>query len=245
MEFENASAESIARGCEKRDGAWVCLYCGRRFELGEVFACEGRLLKASRAAESHVRTAHPDRLGELFALGGKYLSLTDHQRELFRCFASGLSDAEIARQMGVTPSTVRRQRFTFRERAKSAKLFLAAWQIAEENKDDRAALLPIHKEATMVDDRYIITEEENRKILSNVFESLEPLRLKVFSSKEKKKIAILRRIAAEFEAGREYTEKEVNAILMAIYPDFATIRRYLVEYGYMDRTPDCRAYWKK
>ena len=47
----------------------------------------------------------------------------------------------------------------------------------------------------MADERLNITDEEYRKILGNVFESLDPLRLKVISSKEKKKLAALHRIA--------------------------------------------------
>jgi len=97
----------------------------------------------------------------------------------------------------------------------------------------------------MVDDRYSITKSEEEKILASVFESLQPLKLKVFSSKEKKKIVTLRKIASQFEQGRKYTEKEVNFTLITIYEDFATIRRYLVEYGFMERTNDCKEYWLK
>jgi len=97
----------------------------------------------------------------------------------------------------------------------------------------------------MVDERYEITEEESRKILENVFSSLEPLRLKVFSKKEKKKIVILRKVAEQFESGKQYSEPEVNAILKEIWEDFATMRRYLIEYGYLDRTKDGKTYWKR
>ncbi|MFR2551837.1 MAG: DUF2087 domain-containing protein [Clostridioides difficile] len=39
----------------------------------------------------------------------------------------------------------------------------------------------------------------------------------------------------QFERGKKYSEKEVNQILESIYDDFATIRRYLIEYGFMSR----------
>lgn len=97
----------------------------------------------------------------------------------------------------------------------------------------------------MVDDRYFISKSEEDKIVVSLFESLQPLKLKVFSPKEKKKIVILRRIAEQFEKDRKYSEKEVNAILKAIYEDYATIRRYLIEYGFMGRTNDCKEYWLK
>ena len=96
----------------------------------------------------------------------------------------------------------------------------------------------------MMDEHCVITEEETAKILKNVFESMEPLKLKVFSAKEKKKIVTLRRLAEEFEPGRKYAEREINEILKAVYGDYVTLRRYLIEYGYLTRTPDCKTYWK-
>ena len=67
--------------------------------------------------------------------------------------------------------------------------------------------------------------------------------LKQIPAREKKKIIILREIMKRFEPGREYTEKEVNRILKETYAeDFPSIRRALIEYGFMDRTDDCSAY---
>lgn len=97
----------------------------------------------------------------------------------------------------------------------------------------------------MVDARYEITQQEEQKILSTVFASMQPLRLKTFPPKEKKKVVILRTIAKEFEEGIRYSEVQVNEILKEIYPDYVTLRRYLIEYGYLERTRDGSAYWKK
>lgn len=91
--------------------------------------------------------------------------------------------------------------------------------------------------------RYVITEAERQKILGNVFESMEPLKLKVFSPKEKKKIVTLQRIAELFEPGRRYTEPEVNDLLRPVYGDFVALRRALIDYGFLQRTRDCMAYW--
>lgn len=246
LDLENVTAEELKKGCcTTADGALVCLHCGKTFEPDEVFPCGERYFTAEKAVRMHLETDHPDRFRELIDSGSKYLSLTDNQKELFLLFYSGMTDAEIAAQLGVSASTVRHQKFMFRERAKAARFYLAVWGMVEENKNKQAGLLPVHKGATMVDERYEITEEENKKILENVFKSLEPLKLKVFSPKEKKKIVILRKIAGQFEPGKQYTEKEVNAILKDIFDDYATLRRYLVEYGYMERTSDCRSYWLK
>lgn len=96
-----------------------------------------------------------------------------------------------------------------------------------------------------MDARYEITQQEEQKILSTVFASMQPLRLKTFPPKEKKKVVILRTIAKEFEEGIRYSEVQVNEILKDIYPDYVTLRRYLIEYGYLERTRDGSAYWKK
>ena len=227
VDVEKLSEKSLCSGLLEENGTFTCVYCGKVFEAGEVFPDAGRFFDARRAAEMHA-ASHNDKLEQLMDSGGKALSLTENQKTLLRLFASGLRDAEIAKQLGVTPSTI--------------------WTLAEEGKQNQAAqetLLAPHEGAKMVDERYVITEEENQKILENVFYSLEPLKLKVFSKKEKKKIVILRQVAAQFESGRTYTEREVNAILKEIWDDFATMRRYLIEYGYLDRTTDGSSYCKR
>lgn len=97
----------------------------------------------------------------------------------------------------------------------------------------------------MIDERYVITEQERDKILRISFESLEPLRLKMLSAKEKKKVVVLTKIAEQFEKGRIYTGKETDQILRQIYDDYVTLRRYLIEYGFMDRKADGSQYWLK
>lgn len=247
MHSNEASIAELQQGfAEQTDGTLVCLSCGKRFPAGEVFPYEGRFLTSAKAMRLHLREKHPQRFAEFLSGNARYLSLTENQKQLLLLFHAGISDSEIAKELGISPSTVRHQRFMFREKAKAAKLYLAAWEMTEEQKAEQpAVLLPVHKGATMVDNRYEITEEEYQKILGNVFESQKPLKLKVFSSKEKKKIVTLRRLAEEFEPGRRYTEKEVNQILGSVYEDYAVLRRYLIEYGYMDRTKDCSAYWRK
>ena len=79
-------------------------------------------------------------------------------------------------------------------------------------------------------------------VQGTVSTSGSPLRLRAFPRKEKKKIVVLRRIAQEFASGEAYTEKQVSAVLRDVYPDFATLRRYLIEYGFMTRSADGSRY---
>lgn len=48
---------------------------------------------------------------------------------------------------------------------------------------------------------------------------------------------VLQRLALEFDPGRRYTESEVNEILHEFHTDWSTLRRGLVDEGYLDREP--------
>lgn len=247
MKIEDLSVDEIERGYETDgNGAHRCLVCGASFAPGEVYQVGGRLYEASAAVERHVAEEHGDYLNRLLDDDSKYNALTDNQKRLMRLFSAGVSDKDIASEIGVSTSTIRNQKFMFRERAKQAKFYLAVYERAFGRRGDSPeAIMPIHDHATMVDERYVVTEAERESILRAAFESLSPLRLRVFPPKAKKKVVILTKIAESFEEGRKYSEKEVNAILSDIFDDYVTIRRYLIEYGFMDRTRDNSLYWMR
>ncbi len=67
-------------------------------------------------------------------------------------------------------------------------------------------------------------------------------RLRTIPSKQSKLLVVLDRLAQEFEPGRTYPEAEVNEILQRFHPDFAALRRYLVENGFMTREDN--VYWR-
>ena len=88
-------------------------------------------------------------------------------------------------------------------------------------------------------------EPEEQKILRGYFSSAQGLngKISVIPSKEKRKKVVLAEIAKRFDCGKNYTEQEVNEILHHIYDDYATLRRHMVEYGYMNRERDGSRYW--
>jgi Uncharacterized protein conserved in bacteria len=246
MKKEEKSLEEIQKGFSfsaERDG-YICLSCGEVFEKGEIFQIEKRFFEAKKAAALHVQAVHPEYLKNLITEDSKYNLLTENQQQLMLCFMQGKPDKDTARQLNISQSTVRHQKFMFREKAKQMRRYLAIYEAVFEKENGGDKMIPIHENAKMVDERFVITEDERANTLKTVFESLEPLKLKVFSRKEKKKVIILTKIAESFQPNREYKEPEVNEILKGIYHDFATIRRYLIEYGYLDRTKDGAKYWK-
>lgn len=250
----NLTVEEIKAGYtfDSQQDKYICNICSKEFEKGEIFKIEDRYFDAEKMTSIHIQKEHIDSLEFLMSQDKKYTGITENQRELLSMIYSGMTDSEIAKKMGVAPATVRHQRFTFREKAKQAKLYLAIYELAfqgiERSKglmDAKDEIVDIHSGAKMVDDRYFTTKSEEEKILVSLFSSLEPLRLINFPAKEKKKIIVLRKIIEQFEKDKKYYEKELNSILKGIYDDFATIRRYLIEYGFMERTNDCKYYWVK
>jgi hypothetical protein len=67
-------------------------------------------------------------------------------------------------------------------------------------------------------------------------------RLRTIPTKLSKLLVVLDHLAQEFEPGRTYPEAEVNEILQRFHPDYAALRRYLVENGFMTREDS--VYWR-
>jgi hypothetical protein len=70
-------------------------------------------------------------------------------------------------------------------------------------------------------------------------------RLKRWPSKRTLQLIAIDYLATKFEAGKIYTEKEVNDLLNRwhTFGDHATLRRELYEQGHLNRQPDGSEYW--
>jgi DNA-binding HxlR family transcriptional regulator len=60
-------------------------------------------------------------------------------------------------------------------------------------------------------------------------------RLVCIPAQLKKRQIVLERLAGEFEPGRDYTERDVNIVLLDFHDDVATLRRGLIEHKLMQR----------
>lgn len=69
--------------------------------------------------------------------------------------------------------------------------------------------------------------------------------LETIPAQRKKLEAVLRYVAADFEPGRRYSEKQVNEKLARFHADTATLRRELVGCGLMARAGGGGDYWLK
>jgi hypothetical protein len=73
---------------------------------------------------------------------------------------------------------------------------------------------------------------EQQRLVAHLFRDG---RLARIPAKRKKRAGALLEVLARFEPGRVYTEPEVNEVLLGVHPDFAYLRRELVNYHYLER----------
>jgi hypothetical protein len=88
-----------------------------------------------------------------------------------------------------------------------------------------------------------VSLEDIKLIKEKYVISTDPFKISNFPPKEKRKYILLCMMVHLFEPNKKYNEKEINEILKTIYSDYVTLRRYLVEYRFLDRLVDGSAYW--
>jgi hypothetical protein len=66
--------------------------------------------------------------------------------------------------------------------------------------------------------------------------------LHTIPTKRTKLLVVLDHLAQRFEVGERYSEAEVSAELEKVHPDYAALRRYLVDDGFLTREEG--VYWR-
>lgn len=244
--FWNADIEELKQGYIEEENHFLCLLCSKKIEKGIIYQDSGILYEAEKYMKVHIEQSHDSVFDYLIQLDKKLTGLTEHQNHLLRLFYQGKSDTDIQKETGIgSASTIRNHRFVLKEKERQAKLFLVMMELLKEKDQHAPSFLPLHKTAKMVDERYNITEDEMEKTLKKYFPEGIDRPLKKFPLKEKQKLVVLREIVKRFSPNKKYTEKEINEVLTAIYPDYIVLRRYLIEYGFIDRKSDGSSYWLK
>lgn len=248
-QFWNGSIGEIKKGYTENEEQLKCLICGKSFIKGRIYPINSEFYDAKKTVEIHIKNDHKSMLDYLINMNSSFIGISDVQKQLVKMFSDQLSDKDISIKLGIATSTIRNHRYKLREKEKQARLFLAMMELLTENTHkkinimDKEIICDPHKSATTLDDRFNITDKEKEKVIETYINENGSLRS--YPSREKKKIIVLEEIMKNFSREQKYSEKEVNKILERIYEDYATIRRALIEYGFIDRNKDCSAYWVK
>ena len=241
--FWNASVDELQQGYVflSEQDAYACLFCNHSCQKGLVYPDNGNFYEAERFMQLHIVREHSSAFDFLLTIDRRYTGLTDLQKQLLTLFRQGVSDTDIVTRLGrSSTSTIRNHRFSLREKEKQAKILLAIMGLV--NKPSVAppieAVSPTPEEQAPVPARI----KDNEKWLRIYFPDGPDGMLSEIPSKEKRRLAVLRHIAERFEPERRYTEKEVHTILKAVFPDYVTVRRLMVEHEILTYHKDTNLY---
>lgn len=81
--------------------------------------------------------------------------------------------------------------------------------------------------------------EKERNLLGRFFVGT---RLTEIPAQHGRRRVVLERLVQEFEIGLRFTEKEVNSMLQVFHPDYAALRRHMVDEGFLARADG--SYWR-
>ena len=222
---------------------FTCILCNSEYEKGHIYSSNEVLIDAEKAIKNHIIEKH----GSAFMLLLENIKngLSDIQKSILESIYKNQSDSEIAIKQGnKAKSTIRNHRFILREKYKEAKVFIAIMELLDNKMKKSDRFIDFHKNIPVNDERIMITEEEKDKIIEKYFDNKKPeMILKRIPKKQKEKLVILKQIITVFDKNKRYSEKEINQILKNIADDFASIRRYLVDFNFMNRTKSGSEYW--
>ena len=247
--FFDLSLEALKVGYLENHNEFKCIVCDETFMKGKIFKIGEDFYDAKKTVELHIKEKHNSILEYLLNLSSSYTGISESQKLVVNLMAKGYTDKEIAEEIKIAQSTIRNHRYKLREKEKQAKVFLTIMNLLQEsskkniNELEEDSLINFNPTMKQVDDRFNITKAESDKVISTYMD--ENKALKSYPAKEKKKIILLKEISKNFVQGKRYKEVEINRILKRIYEDNVSIRRDLINYGFLDRTKDCREYWVK
>lgn len=227
-----ADLADMKRGYSFSDGFYTCLICGRQTESGVVYPQDDALYEAERYMKMHIAKEHGSVFHALLQLDKRKTGLSEHQSNLLRLFYEGKSDTAIQAELHIgSGATIRAHRFALKEKERQAKVFVVLMELLREKVKPSFAQRPASGRAPSG-----IRGDFIDRFLKNG-------RLATLEVKKKNRLPLLKEVVKLFEADRVYTEKEVNEVLMPVYDDFLSLRRYLVDYGLLRRKDDGSAYW--
>ena len=242
--INRASPRELAQGFSHgaRGESYRCLRCEATFSEGYVYPTSLGLATAAKAAAEHARTAHGDIFGDLLSLGKEITGIPEAQADLLGLLRLKKNDREIADALGgKSPSTIRNQRRALRKREVESKIYLALMELLEKQGSREDRLVEYHNEMPVRDDRTLVTQSEAAAIERKYLDAEG--RLPKIPRKEKEKLVILKKLSEQFHPGRIYGRTEVDDMLGFANPDYAALRRYLVDYKFLEREPNGSAYW--
>ena len=241
--IHRASIEELRQGyiCDAEKRLYDCLFCQFETVWGRIYQHDDQFEDAELTMQNHIHKEHGSSFEFLISMDKENHGLTVNQRQILQLIYQGKPDAEIARMTGKAPSTIRNVRYVLKEKFKETKVFMAIIEELYEKLDHSVEKMMTFPASVNLPKAHLeITEQEQKQILAKYFRDS---RIEQFPKKEKRKLVLLHKVSKIFEKDKKYSEKEVNERLKKVAADHVTIRRYLIDYGFLERQKDGSEYW--
>ncbi len=140
----------------------------------------------------------------------------------------------LAERLGLTPSTVSFHMKKLEEAGLIVSRKEQYYTVYSLNRDilEKTIFDAAVSEPEQTDEQQKREEEYRRKVIKAFFEYGK---LRSIPVQRKKKLICYEQIAAYFEPGKVYEEREVNEIILPIHEDYCTIRRDMISEGIFRR----------
>ena len=178
--------------------------------------------------------AHPPALAALSEAAFAFGVLADHERfKIAAALALGASTlTEVADRTGLSPRDIER----------GVSRLIGAGLVDESRGTYRLRFEELQRIARAAADERKAAEQTPEGADQVVARFFRGGKLTSIPMTRSKRVAVLDYLAQEFEPGRLYSEKRVSETLSKYHDDYASLRRYLVDEGFLERK-DAR-YWR-
>lgn len=142
------------------------------------------------------------------------------------------SGKELAEQLKLTPPTISHH---IHKLIETGLVTVTSKGTRHTYRLDERALRDAVRSSTVITSADETATDEDRECTKVLRDFFDGERLKSIPAQRKKLVLVLQHLAERFTLGEQYPERAVNEILRTAHDDFATLRRELVDYGFMRR----------
>jgi len=148
-----------------------------------------------------------------------------------------LTGKDLAERLSLTPPTISHHMRKLTDAGVVVATSDAQKQIYSLNTDLLLASrrTPVGQIAERADQGGVALDQDEAFRAKTIRDFFDGERLKTIPAQRKRRVIVLQHLVRRFDPGRAYSEREVNDLLRPAHDDVATLRRELVDYGFMQR----------
>lgn len=123
--IDEVSILDLIKGYYIKEECYNCLFCNEKFKLEQIYKIDEDLVTAKKAMENHLELEHGGVFNSLLNLDKILTGLTDRQKEVFENIFHYQDNKIVAKNLEMSPATIRSYKYKKMEKIRQSKIFLA------------------------------------------------------------------------------------------------------------------------